>query len=113
MVSTLPLPDYQGSSTVVVTPEARKINIAMKALVEIDLYSVNYFGKLEFFGRIAESLNNLSEQNRAVEEIAVTTVFDTALEVLRDWIETLEAEKPKTPDQLAHMISIDRKLQKR
>ena len=110
MVSTLPLPYYQGSSTLVVSPQARKINIAMRALIKIDLYSVNYFGKLEFFGRIAASLNNLSEQSRADEEIAVTTVFDTALKVLRDWIETLEAEKPKTPDQLAHMISIDQNV---
>ena len=97
IVSTLPLPDYQGSKTVVVAEQARKINIAMKALVQIDLYSVNYFTKREFYGRIAETLNNLSEQKRADEAIAVTTVFDTALEILQDWIDKLEAERPSAP----------------
>ena len=95
MVSTLPLPDYQGSHTVVVSAQARKINIAMRALAKLRLYSVNYLSKYEFYGRIAEALNDLSEQNRADEEIAVTTVFDTALEVLQDWIDTLKAERPK------------------
>ena len=95
MVSTLPLPDYQGSHTVVVSAQARKINIAMRALAKLRLYSVNYVSKYEFYGRIAEALNTLSELDRADDEIAVTTVFDTALEVLQDWMDTLKVERPK------------------
>jgi hypothetical protein len=61
------------------------------------MYSVWCFSKLEFCGRIAEPLNNLSEQIRADEETAVTTVLDMAFEVLQERIERLEAERPNTP----------------
>lgn len=84
IITRYPLPDYKGSSTVVVSPHAQSIAGLLHKFAN-QLLSLSYLAKLEFYGRIADRLNDTASSEQTRKE-ALSLIIAEARAVLGDWI---------------------------
>lgn len=92
IVADLPLPNYQGSSALVVTVLAAYVARILRRLVGLKLQSVTWLSKLEFYGEIAVALQEKLPADRRDRELAARVVFDSARRVLLNWRERVVQE---------------------
>ena len=85
IIANANLPDYRGSSVLVISEHAAVINRTLRQLARLKLASVNYFNKLEFYGSIADRLNAMDPKQSLQRSMVLKTLFNAALSTLHAW----------------------------
>lgn len=104
-VAFWPLPDYQGSKIVAVTPHAFALSMLLERL-RVGLESLTAANEREFYRVIANKLVEQGPAPRSRIE-AFHTVLSAADDVLWDWTREAHCLLPRLSDLLAERIDFD------